>query len=85
MNGLKIKTADVCEADINIQSLSIDKDGKVTLSYQKTLVDTNDNTFQPDGDVVVTVLAEEDAAGVLAALSPVLTPLVTTAPAAPTA
>jgi hypothetical protein len=80
--GLQIKTNDTVEADIDVQSLSIDANGNVTVIYQKVLKDTTDNTTTNDGDPVTIQLEAADASNVLAAIAPVLTPIVTAEPPA---
>lgn len=81
--GITIKTQDVVEADIAVNSLNIDNNGNVTLNYQKTLVDDTDNTFQPDGNAINLTIANTDAnaQAILTALTPLITSIVSTPPA----
>jgi len=79
--GLTIQTNDQVVANIDVTSLSIDDSGNVTVNYQKVLVDNTDGSQENDGAPQTLTLQPADAQNLLDAIEPVLTPLVSGAPA----
>ncbi len=80
--GLTIQTQDQTHAEIDVTGLTIDDSGNVTVNYQKVLVDDTDGSREPDGTAQTLTLQPADAQTLLTAIEPVLTPILSSAPAA---
>jgi hypothetical protein len=81
--GLTIQSPDKTHAEIDVTGLTIDASGNVVVNYQKVLVDDTDGSREDDGAAATLTLQPSDAQNLLAAIEPVLTPIL--APVAPAA